>query len=144
MRIACDIDGVLVDNGHWARFVENWDAFIEAIPYGKPIVEGILLLRALTGVSANEIHLITARWERSRDATATWIWNNCGLWPGNPIHLHMRPDTVDAAHEDPAQQRLKLCQEIQPGLIIEDDEENAKVLVEAGFKVILFMRKERG
>jgi len=58
--------------------------------------------------------------------------------------LHMRPGTLEGPHEDPAQQRLKVCQKIQPDLVIEDDEENARVLVENGFKVMLFLRKERG
>ena len=142
MIIAFDIDGVLVDNEHWARFVEDWDAFIEAIPDGKPIMEGIRILRALARMPDNDIHLITARYESCRLVTRQWITTYCSAWPGLSYTLHMRPDSPD--HEDPAQQRLRVVQDIQPDLVIEDDEENARVLVEAGFKVMLFLRKERG
>ena len=153
MKIAFDIDGVLADNLFYARFVSSWPAFVDAIPNDSAIGEGIALVKALLQSSErHEVCFVTGRPEIARSATTEWLLRNCGLgvkkvllvctcqeerWEPD-FQLYMRETE---RHQDPAQYKLNACRMIKPDLVVEDDEESARLLCENGFKVLLFLRK---
>lgn len=146
MKIAFDIDGVLADNPHYARQVSDWAAFIDAIPNDSVIEEGMALVKVLFRVPGNEVCFITGRPEAARFATTEWLLRNCDLqikrvseekW-GADFQLYMRESIPD---QDPALFKLETCKIMKSDLVVEDDEESARLLTENGFKVLLFLRK---
>lgn len=133
MRIVFDIDGVLADSLHRAKYAPDWVKFYSMIPHDLPIKEGIMLVEALTG--DHEIYFITGRPERTRKATEEWLEDSIAMKLDYTLLMK-----EDGNNELNATTKLKVCKEIKPDLIFEDDDVTAQVLFDEGFKVMLFLR----
>lgn len=93
--ILCDLDGTLADVDHRLHFVKNvekkdWDGFFNAIPKDKlrKEVADMVLKHEEAG---RKIFIITARPERFRDLTETWLekkFKGYRFWEA----IIMRPD----------------------------------------------------
>lgn len=133
VRVAFDLDGVLADSLHRAKYVPDWELFYSKIPEDTLIPEATAILIGLY-TKPNSIYFITGRPERTRKVTVEWIEDNLEI---TTYELYMRQD---GNHEPNTTTKLRMCQEIKPDLIFEDDEEVAQALFDAGFKVMLFLR----
>lgn len=132
MRIAFDIDGVLANSLHRAKYSPNWDLFYEKIPEDEPIVEGITLVKVLSPL--HQITFITGRPLKAYDLTLEWLRKYIPL----PSYDILMRD--DGNNEPNTVTKLKMCKQIKPDLIFEDDEIAAQALFDEGFKVMLFLR----
>ena len=94
--------------------------------------------------AGHELYFITARAERRRMVTETWLREK-GLFDyAKAVHLkpmgEFRPD-VPRGRYDPtgsAQYKTRLAQELRLGAFCEDDEVISRTLAEAGIRVFLF------
>ena len=134
MKFAFDLDGVLANSLHRAKDAPDWDLFYSKIPGDKPILETIEIVRLLR--TRNKIIFITGRPERTRKITENWLRNYLQTIPYQ-YTLVMRKDGSNEPNPDT---KLKMCREVKPDLVFEDDEETAQALYDNGFKVMLFLR----
>lgn len=132
MIVAVDIDGVLANSLHRAKYVpDDWDMFYGLIYKDPPIPEMVKLVRNLSRL--NTIVFITGRSEKARDQTVKWLNERLGLVAYN---LLMRPD---GDHRPNWMIKCEMCEATRPDLIIDDDDVTARELNDRGFKVLLFL-----
>ena len=92
----------------------------------------------------NEIYFITARAERRRLVTETWLREKRILDYAKAVHLkpygEFRPDHPRGRYdaEGSAQYKTRLALELQLDVFCEDDTLISKTLAEAGVRVLLF------
>jgi uncharacterized HAD superfamily protein len=94
--------------------------------------------------AGHELYFITARAERRRMITETWLREKGLLDYAKAVHLkpvgEFRPDYPRGRYdaEGSAQYKTRLAQELRLGAFCEDDDLIAVSLAEAGIRVFLF------
>jgi uncharacterized HAD superfamily protein len=94
--------------------------------------------------NGHEIYFITARAERRRMVTETWLREKGILDYAKAVHLkpygEFRPDYPRGRYdaEGSAQYKVRLAQELRVDVFCEDDTIISKALADAGIRVILF------
>lgn len=82
--ILFDIDGTLADNSHRQHFLmsspKRWDEFFESMDDDRPNTAMLALYNTLYKSGSYEIILITARPEKYRSATESWLSNHDIKW----------------------------------------------------------------
>lgn len=91
MLIISDIDGVIADVTNRLSLLRqnpiDWDSVNAKIPFDRPVVGTIEMLRALAA-RGHLVHLFTGRAESTRDETEIWLQK----WRVPYNDLIMRPD----------------------------------------------------
>ncbi len=94
--------------------------------------------------AGNELSFITARAERRRYITETWLREKGLLDHAKAVHLKpmgdFRPEYPRGRYDPTgsAQYKTRLAQELEPDAFCEDDEVIAQTLATAGIRVFLF------
>jgi len=134
MKVAFDLDGVLADSLHRAKYAPDWNLFYEKIPDDLPILETVELVRLLS--SFHEVVFITSRPLKTMDKSLKWLMDHVSV-PKYDIFMR-----EDGNSESNASLKTRICKGIKPDLVFEDDEEVAQALFNEGFKVMLFLRNK--